>query len=122
MAGLVNAEAAAALDSLFPTAGASDFIAYSTDGSTEWGGLARTAIGATGWAAATVADPSEKANAAELDTAAASASGTVTHFRVMTESAAGDARTDWTALTSSRAFGIGDTATWSAGALRVTLT
>lgn len=122
MAGLTTTEAQAALDHLFPTTGASDFIAYSTDGTTEFAGLARTAIGATGWSAATAADPSVKSNGSTLTTAAATAGGTVTHFRVMTESSGGSARTDWTALASSRVFGIGDTAEWAADALKVTLT
>ena len=122
MAGLVNAEAQAALDFLFPTSGATDFVAYSTDGSTEFAGLARTAVGATGWAAATAADPSVKANGSTLTTDAATSGGTVTHFRIMDASSGGSARTDWTALTSSRTFGVGDTAEWAVGALQVTLT
>ena len=122
MAGLTTAEAQAALDFLFPTSGASDFIAYSTDGTTETGILARTAIGATGWAAATAADPSVKANGSILTTATATGAGAITHFRVMTESSGGAARTDWTALTASKTLAIGDSATWAVGALKVTLT
>ena len=74
MAGLTNAESQATLDARFPTTGATDHIAYSTNGTSEFGGLARTAIGATGWAAATSADPSVKANANALTSAAASSS------------------------------------------------
>lgn len=122
MAGLVNAEAAAALDNRFPTSGATDYVGYSVNGSSEWADLARTSVGATGWAAATVADPSVKANGTALTTAAASAAGDVTHFAVFTASSGGTQRTDWTALTSPRTFGVGDTATWAIGALRVTLT
>ena len=76
MAGLTNAESAATLDVRFPTTGGTDHIAYSVNGSSEFAGLARTAIGATGWAAATVADPSVKANANALTSAAASSGGT----------------------------------------------
>ena len=45
-------------------------------------GLARTAIGATGWAAATAATPSVKANNAVLNSAAASGAVTVTHYAI----------------------------------------
>jgi hypothetical protein len=122
MAGLTNAEAAATLDARFPTSGATDYVAYSANGSTETSSLARTAIGATGWAAATVADPSVKANANTLTTAAASASVTVTHFAVFSASTAGTQRTDWTALAASKTLASSETATWAAGALQVTLT
>lgn len=122
MAGLTTTESQATLDARFPTSGATDYIAYSTDGSSETGILARTAVGATGWAAATSADPSVKANSGSLTSAAASGSGTVTHFAIYSASSGGTQRTDWTALTSSRTVGTGDTLTWAAGALAVTLT
>ena len=122
MAGFTNAESQATLDARFPTTGATDYIAYSADGSTETTALARTAIGATGWAAATNADPSVKSNANSLTTAAATATVTVGYFGVFSASTGGTQRVDWTALTASRALNSGDTATWAAGALRVTLT
>lgn len=122
MAGLTNAESQATLDARFPTTGATDYIAYSTDGSSEFGDLARTAVGATGWAAATSADPSVKANGGTLTSAAATGSGTVTHFAVFSASTGGTQRTDWTALGSSRAVASGDRLEWAAGALQVTLT
>jgi hypothetical protein len=122
MAGLTNAESVATLDARFPTTGGGDYIAYSTNGTSEFAGLARTAVGATGWAAATNADPSVKANANSLTTAAASSGGTVTHFAVYSASTGGTQRTDWTALSSSRTVATGDTLTWAIGALGITLT
>lgn len=122
MPGLTNAESAATLDARFPTTGATDWIAYSANGTTETGSLARTSIGATGWAAATVADPSVKANGTALTSAAASGAVTVSHFAVYTASSGGTQRTDWTAVGTSKSLGTGDTATWAVGALQVTLT
>ena len=58
MAGYTNAFSATTLDTNHPTSGATDYVGYSANGSSETGSLARTNIGATGWAAATVADPS----------------------------------------------------------------
>ncbi|MGN6245095.1 MAG: phage tail fiber protein [Motilibacteraceae bacterium] len=122
MAGLTNTEAQATLDARFPTTGATDYIAYSVNGTSEFAGLARTAIGAAGWAAATNADPSVKANAGTLTTAAATSGGTVSHFAVFSASTAGTQRTDWTALTTSRTVAAGDQLQWAAGVLQVTLT
>ena len=122
MAGLTTAESKATLDARFPTSGGTDYIAYSTDGSSEWSGLARTAVGATGWAAATSADPSVKANGSALTSAAATAAGTVSHFAIFSAATAGTQRTDWTALSSSRTLAVGDQMQWAAGALQVTLT
>ncbi len=122
MAGLTNAESAATLDARFPTTGATDYIAWPANGTSETGSLARTAIGATGWASATVADPSVKANANALTTAAASAGVTVTHFAIFTASSGGTQRTDWTALAASRALLTGDQLTVAVGACSVTLT
>lgn len=122
MAGLTTAESQAALDARFPTSGGGDFIAWSTNGTSETGILARTAVGATGWAAATAADPSVKANAAVLTTAAASSGGTITHFAVYSAITAGTQRTDWTALGTARAILTGDQLQAAIGALQVTLT
>ena len=122
MAGLTNAESAATLDARFPTTGATDHIAWSANGTSETGSLARTAIGATGWASATNADPSVKANANALTSAAASAGVTVTHFAVYSASSGGTQRTDWTALAASRALSTGDQLTVAVGALSITLT
>lgn len=122
MSGLTNAESQATLDARFPTTGSTDFIAYSVNGTSEAAIIARTAVGATGWAAATAADPSVKANANALTTAAASGAGTVTHFAVFSASTGGTQRTDWTPLASSRTVASGDTLSWAVGALQVTLT
>lgn len=122
MAGLTNAESQATLDARFPTTGATDHIAYSTNGTSEFGGLARTAVGATGWSAATAADPSVKANANALTSATASSAGTVTHYAIYTASSGGTQRTDWTALAASKTLSIGDTVSWAVGACQVTLT
>lgn len=122
MAGLTNSESAATLDARFPTTGGTDYVAYSTNGTSEAAILARTAVGATGWAAATNADPSVKANGSALTSAAASGSGTITHFAIFSASTGGTQRTDWTALTASKAVSTGDTVSWASGALRVTLT
>ena len=120
MAGLVQSEQQSALDFLFPTSGATDFIAYSVNGTSETGILARTAIGATGWAAATAATPSVKSNNAALTSAAATGSGTITHVAVYDASTAGNQRTDWQAVGTSRAVVADDQITWAIGALDIT--
>lgn len=130
MAGLTNAEAKDTLDVRFPTTGAGDFVGYSINGTTEFAGLARTAIGATGWAAATAADPSVKANANTLNTAAATAaaSNTAIYYAVFSASTGGVQRTDWTALTDNagapRTFSLvaGDALKHDPGKIAVTLT
>lgn len=122
MTGLTIAAAQQGLDLLFPTSGATDYIAYSANGTTETSSLARTAVGATGWAAATAADPSVKANNAALNTATATAGVTVTHFAIFSASTGGTQRTDWTALTAPRTLASGEGTSWAIGALQVTLT
>lgn len=121
--GLTIAESQATLDARFPTTGGGDYVGYSINGTSEWANLARTAIGATGWAAATAADPSIKANANVLTSAAVvTAGGTVTHFAVFSASSGGTQRTDWQAMTPSRTLAIGEGLQWAAGALQVSLT
>ncbi len=122
MAGLTTAEAQATLDARFPTTAATDYVAWSVNGTSEFAGLARTAVGATGWAAATAADPSVKANSAILSTAAATGAGTVSHYAVYSASTGGTQRTDWTALTAAKTVAIGDRLEAAIGALTVTLT
>lgn len=123
MSGLTTTESQATLDARFPTTGGTDYIAYSTNGTSEFANLARTSIGATGWAAATAADPSVKANANALTSAAVvTAGGTVTHFAIYSASSGGTQRTDWTPLAASRTLGVGDTMSWAVGACQVTLT
>ena len=121
MAGLTQAEQQATLDARFPTTGGTDYVAYSTNGTSEAAIIARTSVGATGWAAATAATPSVKANASALTTAAASGSGTVSHFAVYTASSGGTQRTDWTALAASKTVASGDQLVWAIGDLRITL-
>lgn len=121
MAGFTQAYQQSLLDYAFPTSAATDHIAYSTNGTSEFAGLARTAVGATGWAAATAATPSVKANSAQLTSAAASSGGTVTHFAIYSASTAGTQKTDWQALGASKVLGIGDQVQWAIGALQVTL-
>ena len=123
MAGLTNAESAATLDARFPTTGGTDYIWYSANGTSETASLARTSIGATGWAADTVADPSVKSNANALTSAAASGIVTVSHYAVGPGPTGGTQRSDWTAFTNgSKSLAIGDTITWAVGDLDVTLT
>lgn len=122
MAGLTITEAQATLDLRFPTTGGTDYIAWSANGTTETGSMARTAVGATGWAAATAADPSVKANANALTTAAASAGVTISHFAIYTAVTAGTQRTDWQALTTARILVTSDTAPIAVGGIAVTLT
>ena len=121
MAGLTQALQQSTLDTLFPTTGGTDHIAYSSNGTTEGAFLARTAIGATGWAAATAATPSVKANGTALTSAAASSGATVTHFAIYSASTGGTQRTDWQALTASKTVTTGDQITWAIGAVAVTL-
>lgn len=121
MAGFTQAYQQTLLDYAFPTTGAGDYIAYSTNGTSEAAIIARTAVGATGWGAATAATPSVKANSAALTSAAASGTGTITHFAIFSAASGGTQKTDWQALGSSRAVASGDVLTWAAGALTVTL-
>jgi hypothetical protein len=122
MTGMTNAESVATLDARFPTTGGGDYIAYSANGTSETTSLARTAIGATGWAAATSADPSVKANANALTSAAATGAVTVSHFAIYSASTSGTQRTDWTALAASKTLAIGDQLTHAVGAIAITLT
>ena len=131
MPGLSTPESIATLDQRFPTTGGTDYVGYSINGTSEFAGLARTAIGATGWASATNADPSVKANANALTTANATVAtgGSVTVYHaIFSASTGGTQRTDWTALTdtsdAARTFNlaVGDQITLAAGAVRVTLT
>ena len=120
--GVTTAIAQTMLDYAFPTTGGTDYIAYSENGSSESSILARTAVGATNWAAATAADPSIKSNTAGVTSAAASGAGTISHFAIYSASTGGTQRTDWQALGASRALTAGDKLEWAAGALDITLT
>ena len=116
MAGLSQAEQQATLAARF-TSG--DHIAYSTNGTSEWAGLARTAIGT--WSAPTAATPSAVSNTAALTSAAATAAGTVSHYAIFSAASGGTQRTDWTAFSQSKALGVGDRATHAVGAIIITL-
>ncbi len=116
MAGLTIGFAQTILDANFVSG---DYIAYSANGSSETGSLARPAIG--GWTSATAAAPSVKGNSGSLTSAAATGSVTVTHYAIYSASTSGTQKTDWTALTASKALGTGDTVSWAPGALTVTL-
>lgn len=121
--GATITESQSTLDARFPTSGATDYIAYSTNGSSEFANLARTSIGATGWAAATAADPSVKANNAVLTSAAVVTSGgTISHFAIYSASSGGTQRTDWQALAASRTLAVGDSLQWAIGACAISLT
>lgn len=122
MAGLSTVYTQTLLDYAFPTSGGGDHIAYSANGTSETASLARTAVGATGWAAATSADPSIKANNVLLTSAAASGAFTVTHFAIFSASTAGVQKTDWQAVGSPRTLAIGDKTEWAIGAVQITLT
>jgi len=121
--GLTIAESQATLDARFPITAGTDYIAYSVNGTSEWANLARTAVGATGWVAATAADPSVKANGGILTSGTvATAGGTVSHFAIFTASTAGTQRTDWQTLTTARVLAVGDSLSWAVGACAITLT
>ena len=121
MAGLTQARQVAILNTEFPNSGSTDHIAWSSNGTSESSALARTAIGATGWATATSADPSVKANNSALTSAAASGSATITHFAIFSAASGGTQKTDWQALASSRAVVSGDTLQVAIGAIAITL-
>lgn len=122
MAGLTQAEQQATLDARFPTSGATDHVGYSVNGSTEAANIARTPIGATGWAAATAATPSVKANANALTSAAATGSvGAVGYTAIFSALTSGTQRTDWQAVTTPKTVGTGDTITHAIGSIAVTL-
>lgn len=121
MAGFTQAEAQAILDARFPTSGASDYLGYSENGTTETSILARTAIGATGWAAATAAQPSVKANDEAVTSGDATGVGTISHAAVFTASTSGTRRTDWQALDNARTLAVGDQLSLPVGAVQIAL-
>lgn len=116
MAGLTQARQQAILDGEFVSG---DYIAYSANGTSETGSLARTAVAA--WTSASAASPSVKSNSGALTSAGASGAVTVTHFAIYSAVTAGTQKTDWTALTASKTLAISDTLSWAIGALQVTL-
>lgn len=121
MAGFTDVEAKATLDQRFPTTGGTDHVAYSVNGTGEFAGIARTPVGATGWSAATTADPSVKANGSVITSAAATAPGTVSHTALFSAASGGTQRTDWQAVTTPRTVANGDQLQFGVGDLKVTL-
>ena len=109
------------LDYAFPLSGATDHIAYSTNGTSEFAGLTRTPVGATGWAAATAAQPSVKSNDEILLSAAATSGGTVSHFAVFSQLTGGVQKTEWRPLAVARTIVTGDKLEWAVGDLDITL-
>lgn len=116
MAGFTQARQQAILDAELA---AGDYIAYSTNGTSEAGIMARTAVGS--WSSATAATPSVKGNAGALTSAAASGAGTITHFAIYSASTGGTQKIDWTAFATSRTVASGDQLTHAAGAITVSL-
>lgn len=118
MAGFTQARQQAILDAEFA---AGDYIAYSTNGTSESTAVinARTAIAA--WSSATAASPSVKSNSGALTSAAAVGAGTITHVAIFSAVTAGTQKTDWTALTASRTLAINDQITWAIGAFAISL-
>ncbi len=119
--GFTQAQQQSILDSKFPTSAATTYIAYSVNGTSESGLVARTAIGAAGWASATAATPSVKANNAALTSAAASGSGTISHWCLYDASTAGNQITDWQAFGTGLPVISGTTIAWAIGACAVSL-
>lgn len=121
MAGFTQTEQQATLNARFPSTGGTDYVGYSTNGSTQFAGIARTAVGATNWAAATAATPSVKANTGVVTSAASTIAGTVAYFAIFTASTGGTQRLDWTPLAIARTVAVGDWLTFAAGQLAITL-
>jgi hypothetical protein len=121
MAGFTQAKQQAILDATYPTTGGTSYIWYSANGTTETASLARTAIGATGWAAATAATPSVKANANALTSAAATGAVTITHVATGPGPTGGVQDTDWQAVGTAKTLAIGDNVSIAVGAHQITL-
>lgn len=115
MGDFTQAEQQATLDARF---GGTDYAGYSINGTSEFSGVARTAVT---WAAATAANPSLKRNSGALTSAAATAAGTVTHFAVFSAATGGTQRTVWKALASSVPVNVGGRVSWAVGDLSISL-
>lgn len=120
--GFTNAKSKQILDQEFPVSGATTHVAWSTNGTSEAAIVARTPVGETGWAAATTADPSVKANSTALTSEPASGAGTVSHFAIFSADSGGTQITDWAALADPKTLAAGDKLELGVGALQVTLT
>jgi hypothetical protein len=116
MAGFTNAYSATVLDAQLSN---TDFIAWSANGSSETGSLARTAV--TAWGSAVAGAPATKKNTQNLETAEASGSVTVSHFAIYSLSSGGTQKTDWTALAAARSLPSGGKLTIAIDALSIGL-
>src|SRR5215216_712658 len=130
MAGFIDALEQALLDHVLNdgtyTPPTNWFVALSTTTPTEAGGnftepvgnaYARVSTAAADWAAATGTTPATKSNGNAITFPAATGSwGTVTHFGLFTASSGGTVQI-WGALTTSKAVGSGDIASFAASAL-----
>lgn len=121
MSGLTQTYQQQALNNVFPNSASNDHIAWSVNGTSEFAGLPRLAIGATGWAAATAETPSKKAVNSDLVSDAATAAGTVSHWAIFSAGTGGTQKSDWHAATTPRALAIGDRLAVAAGEIYLTL-
>lgn len=117
MAGLTKEEAKKTLDWLFPISGATDYIGYSINGIDEFNGLARTFIGASGWAPASSSLPIIKTNNAIFTTEEASASGVIRYIAIFSD--LGIQRTNWSLLEEPKNLNIGDILEFPIGIIKL---
>lgn len=116
MAGLTQARQQALLDGEFVSG---DYVAFSANGTSETGLLARMSIVA--WAAATAATPSVKANSGVITSPGATGAVVVTHTAIYSASTAGTQKTDWQTMAASKSLATTDVIQFPAGAVAVTL-
>ena len=103
------------LDAAFPSGATAHTVAWSVNGTSQWAGLARTAIGS--YAAATATNPSWKSNAAKLTSAASTAAGTVSHYATFTAASGGTQLSVWKPLSASVSVALGGKLEVNAGDL-----
>lgn len=111
------------LDRDFPTTASTDHVAWSTNGTSETSLVPRTAIGATGWAAAvtpTPGQPSRKPTSGLVTSAGATGAGTITHAAIFSAASGGTQKTTWEPLLTSVPVTEGGRIEIQAGALAVT--
>lgn len=116
--GLSIAGAQTALNATFT---GTQYVGYSSNGTSETANISRTAVT---WNTATSADPSVKSSATAITSAAATGTVAPTHYAIFTTSTAGSQLTDWQAMTAPLpgTLNTGDTLTAASGAIRVSLT
>lgn len=103
------------LDAAFPTGSTAHAVAWSVNGTSQWAGLTRTAIGS--YAAATATNPSWKSNASKLTTDASTAAGAVSHYATFTAASGGTQLSVWKPLTSPVQVALGGKLEVAAGDL-----